>query len=375
MFPILNKKTAVLFIALTIFLAAIFGFGGAYMAICLFLQPAVADEANYLPASCAIPLTAGDADHRSPVAAYQEMLTIPEIYALNADSVVEITTETVQSAGFFGQYIASGAGSAVVIKADGYLVTNNHVIENAHSITVRLKNGESYPANLVGKDKKTDLAVLKIEAAGLRPVFFGDSSTLTVGEVAVTIGNPLGELGGTLTEGIISALDRDIFVEGQSMQLLQTSAAVNPGNSGGGLFNSRGELVGIINAKSGGMNVEGLGFAIPVNLVAEIVEEIIDHGYVTGRPILGVKLVDISDVRTAMLYGVSSTGVYVFEATEDNGLLSGDRLVSIAGREIKSSADVRAVIDDFAVGDTVIVRAGRSDNIVDLPVTLVEGGP
>lgn len=369
MYRIISKKSIVLILFATIFLSAIFGFGGAYLATCLIVQPALDADYNCFPAGGAMALTSTD-DQRSDSAG--ALFSIPEIYDLNAESVVEITTETVQSAPFLGQFISSGAGSGVVVKADGYLITNTHVIEGARSIVVRLKNGESYPATLIGKDNRTDLAVLKIEAANLQPVILGDSNGLTVGELAVAIGNPLGELGGTLTEGIISALDRDIVVEGQSMQLLQTSAAVNPGNSGGGLFNSRGELIGIINAKSSGANIEGLGFAIPVNLVAEVVEQLIDFGYVTGRPSLGVRLVDIQDVRTAMFYGVPNTGVYVLEVTEENGLQPGDLLIAIAGRQVDSSSAVREAMDASDVGDTIIVAVARGNNVLELPITLVE---
>ncbi len=369
MYRIISTKNIALILFATIFLSAIFGFGGAYLATCLFIQPAIDTGYNCFPVGGAMALTTSDGQHPDSA---ETLLSIPEIYALNAESVVEITTETVQSAPFLGQFISSGAGSGVVVKADGYLVTNTHVIEGARSITVRLENGESYPATLIGKDNRTDLAVLKIEAANLQPVILGDSSKLTVGELAVAIGNPLGELGGTLTEGIISALDRDIIVEGQSMQLLQTSAAVNPGNSGGGLFNSRGELIGIINAKSAGANIEGLGFAIPVNLVAEVVDQLIDFGYVTGRPSLGVRLVDIHDVRTAMFYGVPNTGVYVLEATEEAGLQPGDRLIAITGRQVDSSSAVREAVDASNVGDTIIVTVARGNNVLELPITLVE---
>jgi len=355
MYRIISTKSIALILFATIFLSAIFGFGGAYLATCLFIQPAIDTDYNCYPVGGAMALTTSDGQHPDSA---ETLLSIPEIYALNAESVVEITTETVQSAPFLGQFISS--------------VTNTHVIEGARSITVRLENGESYPATLIGKDNRTDLAVLKIEAANLQPVILGDSSKLTVGELAVAIGNPLGELGGTLTEGIISALDRDIIVEGQSMQLLQTSAAVNPGNSGGGLFNSRGELIGIINAKSAGANIEGLGFAIPANLVAEVVDQLIDFGYVTGRPSLGVRLVDIHDVRTAMYYGVTNTGVYVLEAAEENGLQSGDRLIAIAGRQVDSSSAVREVVDANNVGDIIIVTVLRGNNVLELPITLVE---
>ena len=271
-----------------------------------------------------------------------------------------------------GQYIASGAGSGVIVRADGYIITNSHVIAGAKDITVRLKNGESYAATLSGRDIRSDLAVLKIEATDLQPVTFGDSSSLTVGELAVVIGNPLGELGGTVTEGIISALDREIVVEGETMYLLQTSAAVNPGNSGGGLFNSRGQLVGLINAKSGGFNIEGLGFAIPVNTVQENMNQLIIHGYVTGRAALGVRLAEITDPEMAYYYQVDQPGVYILEAVEQNGLQNGDRIISIDGQVITETVQVRKILDQHEVGDRVILRIDRHNSELALPITLVE---
>ena len=172
-------------------------------------------------------------------------------------------------------------------------------------------------------DAKTDLAVLKIEATGLTPAVFGDSDQLVVGETAVAIGNPLGELGGTVTSGIISALSRDVIIDGQTMTLLQTNAAINPGNSGGGLFNSAGELIGIVNAKSSGTGIEGLGFAIPGNTVKSVVEELMINGYVTGRLDTGIEVVDLTLQSTAFQYGVSRTGIYVLSVTGTDGFRAG----------------------------------------------------
>ncbi|WP_243154785.1 S1C family serine protease [Clostridium thermarum] len=226
---------------------------------------------------------------------------------------MEITTETVSTNSRMRQYISEGAGSGVIVSKDGYIVTNNHVIDGASKITVKTTDKKSYTAKLIGKDVKTDLAVLKIEDSDLTTAVYGDSSKLVVGELAVAIGNPLGELGGTVTEGIISALNRDVVIDGQTMNLLQTSAAINPGNSGGGLFNEYGELIGIVNAKSSGSGIEGLGFAIRINTVIDIVDSIIDYGYVQGRIDTGLNLIDILDSQTARRYRVQSTGVYILK--------------------------------------------------------------
>ena len=232
--------------------------------------------------------------------------TVSSVAAAVSDSVVEITTESVATSTFFSNYVTTGAGSGVVFTSDGYIVTNNHVIEDANTITVTLHNGEIYTAELIATDSKTDLAVIKIDASDLTPAILGDSDALVIGEDAIAIGNPLGELGGTVTNGIISALDREVTVDGQKMNLLQTNAAINPGNSGGGLFNAKGELIGIVSAKSSGEDIEGLGFAIPVNDVKEVVVQLIENGYVAGRPSLGVKVYDVTSLQMAMRLGLSN---------------------------------------------------------------------
>jgi serine protease Do len=375
MSQILAKRSIAIICAATILLSAVFGFGGAYLAVSLYNEPGVTAANSSAPAEIDLTYLTTGIDTSCLVERLGEDLTIPEIYEQTSESVVEISTERMQTAGGMGQYIFSGAGSGVVITADGYIVTNNHVIEGAETITVTLKNGESYEASLAGRDSRTDIAVLKVEASGLKPVLFGDSDTIIVGERAIVIGNPLGELGGTVTEGIISALDREIVVDGEGMTLLQTSAAVNPGNSGGGLFNSRGEMIGIVNAKTGGFNVEGLGFAIPINSAAEIIEQVIEYGYVPGRPVMGVRLLDITDPGTAAYYRVPTTGVYVYGSVGLNNLQTGDRLLKIGDREIKSIFDVREAIDSYEVGETIVVTVQRGNNEVELPVTLIEATP
>lgn len=299
-------------------------------------------------------------------------LTIPEIYSLVSDSVVEITTEVMQFGGFMGQYISSGAGSGVIISEDGYIVTNNHVISNESKINVRLKNGKKYDGEIIAKDEKTDLAVIKINENGLQPANFGDSDKIIVGELAVAIGNPLGELGGTITEGIISALDREIIIDNETMVLLQTTAAINPGNSGGGLFNNKGELLGIVNAKTSGSNIEGLGFAIPSNLVSTVGKELIDFGYVKGRPALGVSIFEVLDARTAMLYRLENTGLYIASVKEESLFEIGDRILSFEGIEVAKLSELKKLIDAKKVGDIVIVKIERQDSIKELSIELME---
>jgi serine protease Do len=290
----------------------------------------------------------------------QEQLSIPEIAAFASASVVEIYTETVINSGRMRQFISEGAGSGVIISSDGYILTNNHVIEGARNITVRLNIGIDYEAILIGRDSKTDLAILKIQADDLHPVVIGDSDMLSVGEIAVAIGNPLGKLGGTVTDGVISALSRNIEIDGFMMTLLQTSAAINPGNSGGGLFNAYGELIGVINAKSSGTDIEGLGFAIPINLAKSIADSLIEFGYVPGRVDFGASLINILDRMTAMMYRVQMLGVYVSQVDADSVLQVGDLIISIDGINVHSIEDINEIIITCDVGDELEIVVFRN---------------
>lgn len=360
-----KKSRIFMVMLLTICLSGLAGWGGAYLAISGQASPVVGEGAIMNSTYQMLSTAAGSSEPGT--------LTIPEIAQLASPAVVEITTETVKTDMVMRQYISEGAGSGVIISSDGYIVTNNHVIDRASRISVTTNDGRNFEAKVVGRDPQTDLAVLKVEAKGLRPAVFGDSDKLVVGELAVAIGNPLGELGGTVTEGIISALNRDIIIDGQTMNLLQTSAAINPGNSGGGLFNSRGELIGIVTAKSSGLGIEGIGFAIPANTVHDIAGQLMEYGYVRGRVEVGVTLVDISDVRAAMLYGVPRLGVYVLHViNEDTGFKPGDRIVSVEGKEINSINDFKNMLRRHKVGDKLKVVVQRGRSLLELNVTLRE---
>lgn len=290
-------------------------------------------------------------------------------------SVVEVFTETKQVSSWFQEYVTEGAGSGVVLTENGYIVTNHHVIDGASTVKVRLNNGQTYPAAVTGKDAKTDLAVLKIDAEGLTAAELADSSQTRVGDFVIAIGNPLGELGGTVTEGIVSALDREITIDGQTMTLLQTSAAVNPGNSGGGLFDLNGELIGVVNAKSSGEDLEGLAFAIPANTVKEITQELIQYGYVPGRPQLGISVAQITRPGTGRQTYYSTPGVYITQSSTDNGLKAGDRIIQIDGTAISTAADVSTVLDRHGVGDVVKVVVSRSGQETAVNVRLTEQKP
>ena len=302
-------------------------------------------------------------------------LSIPEVVALVENSVVEIKTESASA--YRGSYIREGAGSGVIISENGYIATNNHVIEGASKISVTLKNGETYEAKVIGADSMSDIAVLKIESKGLSPAVFGDSEKLIVGQTAIAIGNPLGSLGGTVTNGIISSLSRDITIEGVEMTLLQTNSAVNPGNSGGGLFNGYGELIGIVNAKSMGEDIEGLGFAIPINTAKTIIEELISDGSIKGRVKLGISLIDIENEAAAAEYGVEDYGAYIYtieknSAADKAGLKEKDLILEINKVKVETSEEVKKEISKHKVGDKLTIVVLRNNEKVTVVATLQE---
>lgn len=294
-----------------------------------------------------------------------------EIVKKTADSVVEISTESVVTGSFAQQYVQQGAGSGVIISQDGYILTNNHVINGANSVKVRLRDGTEYDATIIGSDSDNDIALLKVSATGLSPATFGDSNSLAVGDYVVAIGNPLGELGGTVTDGIISALARKVTIEDTQMTLLQTNAQVNPGNSGGGLFNANGELVGIVNAKQSATEVEGIAFAIPINNVLVILSDLKEYGYVTGKVDLGIDFTDITSDETAFYYGVNQTGCYVLSVdsgsnAEKAGVTRGDLVTKVNDTDVSSSSDITTALEKAEVGDTVtftVSRRGTSKTI------------
>ncbi|MEQ8198778.1 MAG: trypsin-like peptidase domain-containing protein [Clostridiaceae bacterium] len=382
----MKRKTIAAILSANIVISGLFGFGGAYLENQLSgagltqstTQTASSGatsstgSANSATQSSSDSTASGNTIQKTNTASQTGALTIAQVAEKTCDSVVEIATETVVTGGRVGQYVSQGAGSGVIIKSDGYIVTNNHVIDGASKITVKLRNGTSYTATLLGKDSQTDIAVLKIDANNLTAATFGDSSKLVVGELAVAIGNPLGELGGTVTEGIISALDRNIEIDGETMSLLQTSAAINPGNSGGGLFNEYAQLIGIVNAKSSGSGIEGLGFAVPINSAKTVIDDIIKYGYVKGRIDLGVTMVDVSDSRTAMTYRVSETGVYITKVSKQNGLKAGDRIISVNDTEVTSSSQVKSIVQGLTAGQTAKFTVKRSGQTLTLNITLEE---
>ena len=310
-------------------------------------------------------------------------LTTEQVADMVSPSVVVITTEQVVYSqwSWYGQsQVESGAGSGVIISSDGYILTCAHVVDGASTITVTIDD-KDYTATLVGEDTTSDVAVIKIDATGLTPATVGDSDNLKVGQSVMAVGNPLGELGGTVTGGMISALNRSVTIQGTSstntMSLIQMDASVSPGNSGGGLFNMNGELIGIVNAKSSSSDAEGLGFAIPINDAIEVAQQLLENGYVTGRPYLGITYLGVEDAQTAAQLGVNAYGVYVVEVVkggpaERAGLQSGDRIVSIDGTEIASKDDLGTLMQKHAAGDTLNITIARNGQMQTVSVTLGE---
>lgn len=302
-----------------------------------------------------------------------EELTAAEIYAKYVNSTVGIKTESTTN--YFGHTTTSAtAGSGFILTSDGYIVTNYHVIQNAQRIQVTTYDNTSYDAILVGYDENNDIAVLKIEAENLTPVVLGDSGNMNVGDDVVAIGNPLGELTFSLTGGKVSALNRDITTsDGITMELIQTDCAINSGNSGGALFNMYGEVIGITNAKysssSSGTSIDNIGFAIPISNVLDIIESIIEKGYVS-MPYIGVTVTDASDQSS--IEGALVAGIQSNSPAEQANLQEGDIITSVNGETISGSSDLKDKISESKVGDTLSLEVYRNGKTLTIQVTVGE---
>ena len=297
-------------------------------------------------------------------------LSFQEIYQQVSPSVVSITAALP---------LGVSQGTGVVMTADGYIITNAHVIEGAFRADVSLEDGRSFEAKLVGSDETTDLAVLKIEADDLTPAVFGDSDQMVVGDTVVAIGNPMGEqLRGTMTDGILSAINRDMEVDGNTMTLLQTTAALNTGNSGGALVNDQGQVIGITNMKLisnvSDNTLEGLGFAIPTTTVKPVVDALIADGVVTGRPTLGVTVRTMYDFEKTE-YGVDH-GLLVVSITAGSGaegkLEEGDVLLTANGAPLHTNDDLLTIRDSLQAGDSIDFTVLRGEETLTVAVELME---
>ena len=310
-------------------------------------------------------------------------MTTAQVAKTVSPSVVVITTEQVVYSqwSWYGQsQVESGAGSGVIISSDGYILTCDHVVSGASNITVTIGD-KDYPATIIGEDSTSDIAVIKIEADGLTPAIVGDSDKLAVGDNVLAVGNPLGELGGTVTSGIVSALNRSVSIQSSSavntMSLIQMDASVSPGNSGGGLFNMNGELVGIVNAKSSSSDAEGLGFAIPINDAIKVAQDLLENGYVTGRPYMGITYLAVTDAQTAAQLGVNAYGIYVVDVVsggpaDQAGLKAGDRIISIDNTEVAQKTDLGTLMQEHSAGDTLSITIARDGQMQTVSLTLGE---
>ena len=306
-------------------------------------------------------------------------LTPKEVYAMNVNACVGIATQITTNV--WGQVAsASASGSGFILTSDGYVVTNNHVVEGATSVTVKLYNGEEYDAEIVGTDEMNDVALLKIDATGLQAVTIGDSDQIEVGEEVIAIGNPLGELTFTMTAGVVSALDREINTDGKPINMLQTDVAINSGNSGGPLFDMNGNVIGITSAKysgstSYGASIEGISFAIPINDALRVIYDLQQYGRVTGRAYLGVTVRDL-DGTTASTYGLPTgpmiQSVEAGGCAEKAGLQQGDIIIGFNGSEIASYTDLVAALNKLKAGDTATITVFRAGAEVETSITLDE---
>lgn len=386
-----NKKPKTWLVAITsalaasVFTAAVFGTGMYY--VYNNNKPTVTQQAS-APASTVSNSGSGGAQAQQLVndSNGKQVLTIPQIAAQVGPSVVGVINKTkVQPQSYYDPFsgrfyyysdpsneesnemVEQGSGSGIIISEDGYIVTNQHVIDGASEISVILNTGDEITATLVGQDTKTDLAVLKIDTdKQLTCAVLGDSTQTQVGELAVAIGNPLGqEFSGSVTAGIISAVNRTMTIDNRTYNLLQTDAAINSGNSGGALINQYGEVIGINSVKLSSSGVEGMGFAIAISEAKPIIDDLIASGYVTGRPLVGI---GISETRYGLFIGSIQDGSGAAEA----GLQVGDMILEVDGQKVSSSSEVNEIRDEKKPGDYLTFKILRDSETMEISVKLTE---
>jgi serine protease Do len=317
----------------------------------------------------------------SLVAAVGEGMAAQDVYDMARNQVVVINTDAPNFMGIpdLSRNTPPVSGSGFIISTDGYILTNFHVIEIAHEndlpINVILNDGQSFEAEVIGFERFNDVAVIKIDAVGLYPVFIGDSNIIRVGQTVYAVGNPFGDLVFTMTDGIVSALDRVVSVEGKSIRTFQFSAAVNSGNSGGPIYNSDGEVIGVVTAKVVRGNVEGIGFAIPINDAIEIASELIEHRYISGRPHIGIIGQNVSPANADYFDWV--VGVYIRDVTpgsaaENAGLAVGDIIIGLGDKDINSLEILRLALRDYRAQDTTTITVWRDSVILDLTISFDE---
>lgn len=367
----------------SIFTAGVFGVGMHYMQ-----KNMNTPQASPVTSTTTTTPSSDSSEQDAQLAAYRSgkrILTIPQIAEQVGPSVVGVINKTTLSSQKYfdpfsgryyysndpsqdGQTVEQGSGSGIIIKDDGYIVTNQHVIEGASEISVILNTGDEFTAKLIGQDTKTDLAILKIDpgTTKLTVATLGDSTTVQVGELAVAIGNPMGqEFSGSVTAGIISAINRTMTIEDRTYNLLQTDAAINNGNSGGALINEYGEVIGINSVKLSSSGIEGMGFAIAITEAKPIIQDLMDTGYVTGRPLVGI---GISDTRYGLFIGSVSEG----SGAEEAGLQVGDMITEVDGEKVSSSEEVNAIRDKKKAGDYLTFKIVRDGEKLEIQVRLTE---
>lgn len=297
-----------------------------------------------------------------------------DVYQKVSPSIVAIVVDDIQ-------YGSESSGSGVIMSEDGYIITNNHVVEDGDRITVVLSDSTTYTAQLIGTDEQTDLAVLKIEASGLTAAEFGDSDSVQVGDRAFAIGSPGGvEFQNSFTGGFISAINRNVTINDREMTLIQTDTAINPGNSGGALINTSGQVIGITSSKlsssgTSSASIEGMGFAIPTNTVKEVVDQLIAYGHVTGRPAIGISGYDIDEMRAAYYQipqGVMVTSVDTASDAYQQGIQEGDIITGVNGETITGMSEINAVKNNLSAGDTMELTIYRSGSTLTVTVTLID---
>ena len=364
------KSTAAKVIAIVLACAIIgtgCGFGGAALYRSSTRQTVTLQQSDRAPVTVSVKQVDG-----------QTKMEPAEVYASTVNSVVSINTTATAGTNIFGQTVeTASAGSGFIISSDGYIVTNYHVVKGATSVKVTLYSGDTYDATVIGGDSDYDVAVIKINASGLPAVTLGNSADVNVGDTVLAIGNPLGELTFSMSQGIVSCCDRAINVDGTPFNMIQVDASINPGNSGGPLVNLYGEVVGIVSAKYSSYSnttVEGLGFAIPISDVQAIITDIIENGQVTGKAYLAIKAGTMTEQMAAQ-YNIDITeGVFVYStesggAGEKAGLQLGDVITKLNDTAITSMTDLTMAKKSYKAGDTVTLTVYRSGEYITLDLT------
>jgi serine protease Do len=355
-------------------------------------EDAVAEEtttpvATDTPTATSTPIVSGSTGPITVTDGSSTEMDASAIYDLACTQTVGITTEITYT-NYFGMTSSSAvSGSGFIVSSDGYIITNHHVIEDAYEggydVSVMLYNGETYTADIVGFEEDNDIAVLKIDAEGLDPVTIGDSDSMKVGETVYAVGNPLGELAYTMTKGMVSALDREITTSDSTssnstpvtINMFQIDAAVNSGNSGGPVYNSRGEVIGVVTAKYSSTGVEGIGFAIPINDAVSIANDLINYGYVSGKAYFGITVTTVSSAAAQYYNLVEGASVYMVDSDScaaEAGLQVGDIITKIDDTEITSSSDLVNAKKDYKAGDTAVLTVYRSGETLELTIVFDE---